>query len=806
MGCRAYCHGCRVHLLFPFVVLLVALAASCAAQSLPHSTVIMKQMVKVDPSGSADATLTITFSPKDAYHDLRKQYPNLYVLFRDLNSERADFEVEPNTLHIEADDVARAINITARVIGFAACVRDRWTFELLTGEEVVMQDGSKVFTAIVMTPLPMATVVAVSSYSLPPDASDVRAEPGKLSYRLPHTRATTGKPTVDVKVKAKERIMSALYKLYGNPSLGEGAYWVAKTIVRNTGQEPMYDLRITYRLGEYSDVHVPEQYSMVSPGGAVVDVYYPMILSKVTQIKTETPAQLLVKVQYSDPDGQKHEQEFAERIGILGINQFLTSNLRTEERVGGWMDAYNNSPLLAAYVTRVDDAVKQFAGCVSDLAGGVAAAASDQEAMKWLEAAYNMQLYNDIVYQTPSGFWTEAHGLVQEVKYPRDVFRDKAGTCVDLAITFAALAETVGIKTALMVIPGHVFCVVELPSGMLQPVENTGLGGGATRMNFAQACNVGWANFQDALQNKPFYLVDVRAQLEAGLPNPELPPVSANFLQECGIRRLTPMAGPMVGPGPRPAQLGPAIPAGPATTERWDTWTDPEQGAFTVQVPAGWQTAGGMFRVTEREHRMRINCTAPDSSVFVVAGDDRLPVYVPITPEMANAGIREGHAVDLGDGTQGEARKLMSGQEFAVWYAQAKLGEHCGEFQWINPRDLPDAAQILNQALPPGPQVQRSVGDTAFTCRIAGRNARGYCLCVTELIQGPQPRWRAAQVFGFIAVEGSEETGKTVLDRVANTVQLREQWGGANTGAMQEMVTDIGQMVTRSLIGLKWTG
>jgi len=55
-----------------------------------------------------------------------------------------------------------------------------------------------------------------------------------------------------------------------------------------------------------------------------------------------------------------------------------------------------------------------------------------------------MELGNDIVYTTPSGsFLTEGNSSLQDIKYPRDVFRDRAGTCIDLAITYAALAESV---------------------------------------------------------------------------------------------------------------------------------------------------------------------------------------------------------------------------------------------------------------------------------------------------------------------------------------------------------------------------
>jgi hypothetical protein len=37
-----------------------------------------------------------------------------------------------------------------------------------------------------------------------------------------------------------------------------------------------------------------------------------------------------------------------------------------EDRSDNWLDSFNNAPLLAAFVTRVDDPVKQFAGFISE--------------------------------------------------------------------------------------------------------------------------------------------------------------------------------------------------------------------------------------------------------------------------------------------------------------------------------------------------------------------------------------------------------------------------------------------------------
>ncbi|HBE76574.1 MAG TPA: hypothetical protein DDW65_02150, partial [Firmicutes bacterium] len=273
----------------------------------------------------------------------------------------------------------------------------------------------------------------------------------------------------------------------------------------------------------------------VVPGGVVVDLYYPIISSQVTRLKTRTPVQLYVKYEYKDGKGQSYSDEIAEHLEFLGINQFLWSNLRDEERSDDWIDHFNNAPFVAAFVTRMDDAVKQFAGFISEAAGGAAASQSDDEALKWLQAAYNLMLENNIVYQTPSGFLTTEQATVQEIKFPRDVFRDKSGTCIDLAITYAALAESVGLNSWLLIIPEHCLPIIGLPSGKVVPVETTGLGGGTNRANFEVAIRAGSERLNQAAQ-KPHKLLDIRDLLSnEGIQNPELPPLTTDFF--CGIKR-----------------------------------------------------------------------------------------------------------------------------------------------------------------------------------------------------------------------------------------------------------------------------
>lgn len=523
-----------------FLLLLVGSAAGRvqAQGSGDDSQISVSGEVIVNTLGNARVSMTYSFSPPRLYDRIKKMYPNLYVLFRDYGASRSNFEVVRESLQVTSDDAAHTITFKGDVLGVAVCKSDTWRFGIAKNEKIVTRQENRIITTAVSRGPGGALITGKFEYQMPPTATIVEYAPDRqqLSYTVPR-KPVPGKPVVDVHVRYKKRLMTSVYKVYADPEVGNGAYWVAKTIFKNTGAAPIFDLKISYRLGEYTEESLPEKYAYVPGKGAIVDLYYPVISARVAQLKSRTPTELRVKYEYKDASGAKYTDEQSQRVELLGINQFEFSNLSDEDRTDSWYDNFNNAALIVAYVTKNDDAVRQFAGMVSEASGGVAAASRNQDAIKWLKAAYEQELYNNIVYQTPSGFLTPDKSSGQELKFPRDVFRDKSGTCIDLAITYASLAEAVGLHSYLMLIPGHCFAVIQLPGGEMLKVENTGLGGGDQRMSFEQAVESATKKFQEATQG-PFFLIDVKKEFGEGkIANPELPALGADFLEKSGIKR-----------------------------------------------------------------------------------------------------------------------------------------------------------------------------------------------------------------------------------------------------------------------------
>jgi hypothetical protein len=548
-------------------------ASTVGRAQIEQSAMVLNGKLTVDAVGNGRLDADLKFNPPRIYDRIKRAYPNLYVLFRDIiSNDRANTEILRSTAKINADDGTQTISLGANSLGVAINRNGKWQITLAQGESLVTAEGSKAITSLVSATPNGMILNGTGIYNLPPGAHNISVD--KEAHLLTYTysppagvKKSVGSPQLDLTVRCRKTVMSALYKIYADPDVSNGRYWVAKSIIKNTGTAPMHDVKITYGLGEYASPFTSQTYSLIQPRGAVVDCYYPLFASKVAALKTRTPMELAVKVQYKDGAGQSHTEEHSERLALLGINQFEFSNLSEEEKTDSWFDKNNNGPLLAAYVTKIDDPVKQLAGYISEAAGGVAAAGKPEDAVKWLRAAYNMELLNNIVYQTPS---SEDFG--QDIKYPRDVLRAKSGTCVDLAILYAALAESVGLHAYLMLVPGHCFCVISV-GGQIIPVENTGLGGGDKRASFDQVVSYAQKELQQYIQQGLYYLIDVdKMQGEGHVPTPELPQLESNFLEICGIKRT----GVITENGPQQApnndQTGgkgvqPGVTGGPEPTE-----------------------------------------------------------------------------------------------------------------------------------------------------------------------------------------------------------------------------------------------
>lgn len=561
------------HSLFVFVsacLILFASVGGAQAKDAPEQPQVVVVQANgtavIDAKGDGRAELVLAFPP-EVYKNIKadKQDPKRFL--REFASHRNDSEYEDTS--VSFDDAQSAIVLRLTQKGGVRNLGDgRWMIPMdegVTFGNISEKDGR---IAVSMREkgqwAPQLHYDGGVTYLLPPGAQDARYDAGRrrLTWTLPRSEGE-GSARLETELRVKQRLMAAIYKVYG---LGAsfGNQWVAKMIFRNSGRSVLKNLKVRFRVGGYSEWGLWQKFKEVVPGQTAVAVYYPVLEEKIAGLSSNTPADVRVEWEYTDKDGKLHTDTGGERIVILGVREFVFSDIQKHEHFGTWHESFNNSPLLAAWVSRDDDAVKQFASMANKNAGGLGAGTSVRATVTILKAIYELMRKNNITYQHPPALPDYSVSFdvqqVQNVKFPRDVIRDRSGTCIDLAILYAAAASNLGIPSFLAVVPGHCFPIFRLPNGRFVGVEATGVGGGLKygSASFDQMLAVGMKEMDHWENDGRYFLVDVRELWTQGVSNPELPELPADIMQRWGIttgEKVTPTdipEGRSIAPGLSP--------------------------------------------------------------------------------------------------------------------------------------------------------------------------------------------------------------------------------------------------------------
>ena len=341
-----------------------------------------------------------------------------------------------------------------------------------------------------------------------------------------------GRGSLSYKVYHQRMVMSVAYKAYGNPEAVGGRYWFARTVLQNTGKGVVKNVRVSYQIPGFMGWTTPDEAAEILPNQTVVFVFYPKFPSKLTELRSRTPATLEAKIEYDDGTGHQEHVEKRE-FEFFGVNEFAFSSMPASEVVSR-ADAENNNPLLAAYVTDEDQAVKTFYAKAAEVSGGFGMGANEKDLLQFMKSTYNFMVSLGMTYSGAKGVPDETgdvRTLVQSIRLPRDLIYGNSGLCVELAILWAALGQGAGLKTFLVVIPGHTFPVLQAGDGATIPIESTAIGGSfggnlGKAASWDQAIESGMKTLKEVRGKPTTDILDVRELQGMGIRPPELPEIN----------------------------------------------------------------------------------------------------------------------------------------------------------------------------------------------------------------------------------------------------------------------------------------
>ncbi|MFN0132784.1 MAG: hypothetical protein ACKVW3_09705, partial [Phycisphaerales bacterium] len=358
---------------------------------------------------------------------------------------------------------------------------------------------------------------------------------GFCGYQWQNSKPNPG--SLDAKILYSPTIMPIAYKAYGNPQAAGGRYYLAKTILHNSGGLPIQNVRVSYRVPGYIEGWTTaEPYDQVLPGQTLVDLYYPKFNRDLSKTRTVTTAQVEIKINYDDSAGKPQERLETRNFQLRGINDMVYTTIPDDERTNSWFDHVDNYLAWACYITPNDELVKRFQGRVTaTMPGGTAAGmdANDKETEAFLTALWNylneVSLHYVGTTGIPQAIAGDSTAMVQSCALPRDILEKGSGLCIELALLWATMCESVGLKPYVILIPGHAFVVVQNPrTGTSYPIETTMVGGIHPTENRLYTISEGVAaakkSFDEARNQGVFLALDVQREQSRGMRPPELEP------------------------------------------------------------------------------------------------------------------------------------------------------------------------------------------------------------------------------------------------------------------------------------------
>ena len=246
-------------------------------------------------------------------------------------------------------------------------------------------------------------------------------------------------------------------------------------------------------------------------------------------------------------------------------------------------------------------------------------------------------------------------------------------------------------------------------------------------------------------------------------------------------------------------------------------WTDPNENAFSVEVPRGWKVEGGLRRLAPTDVRGEIDITSPDGLVRVTAGDFEIPTFSEPTRMGVQLGFAEGTWYAPSGTQRFMIRRYKTGLEFGRDYVKQKVAQFVGGLELVKERERPDLVGVLNRQLEqsavPGQTAHATAAETAFQGQLGGQPCVGSYFVGTQRttmqVVGLEPisLWNVVILDGFAATKDKTGLAASVLDHLVQSFEYTPQWVNMQQNITMEsarIVHETGVDVSKKIADSYW--
>ncbi len=238
------------------------------------------------------------------------------------------------------------------------------------------------------------------------------------------------------------RVFPAFFKYYDEHPLGTA-------ILTNNSQLPVERLKIQLFVKQYMDNPMPCRAPQnLEPGESGEIVLYGLFTDQVLYMYEGSKVSVNITAGYT-VEGRPVQQEFIAKLRLYDRNAIT----------------WDDDRRVAAFVTSKDSTILRFAKNVSGLVQSRSCQALGEELQLALALHEALRVYglNYMVDPTtPYAELSQQETDVDFIQFPRQTLEFKGGDCDDLSVLYCALLESVGIETAFITVPAHIYMAFAL--------------------------------------------------------------------------------------------------------------------------------------------------------------------------------------------------------------------------------------------------------------------------------------------------------------------------------------------------------
>jgi hypothetical protein len=239
-----------------------------------------------------------------------------------------------------------------------------------------------------------------------------------------------------------ERIFAALYPLYYKKPLGA-------IRIQNTSPNPIKDISVSFYIKDYMDHKTVSRIKrpILKKDQTAVFPVYAFFSEEIKKLASDVQTTGTLEIEYVKVDGKSYRKQHSVDLKIFHKNALVWDQLNK----------------LGSFVSYNDPAIIEFTRKILALPMDTSSPLPEDltSVLKFVTALqlYHLQYVKDP--GTPYKTFSYQTSMVDYIQYPRETLLTRTGDCDDLSVLLAAMLESVGIRTAFITQPGHIFLLIE---------------------------------------------------------------------------------------------------------------------------------------------------------------------------------------------------------------------------------------------------------------------------------------------------------------------------------------------------------